>query len=110
MEKNVEHDAFVSITIKPGRRFYEGRAHKTNREIAEVLTQHAKQYKGFVGELFLMIAKFHLEADEAVLAFAAGATGEWNTSVGECSSCAVGGGKGYAYSVSGVFIKCFTCE
>ena len=110
MEKKVEHDALVSITIKPGRRFYEGKAHKTNSEIAEVLTQHANQYKGFVGELFLMVAKFHLQADEAVDAFAANATGEWSTSVGECGSCTVSGGKGYAFSVNGVLQKCFTCE
>lgn len=110
MNTNAEHDTFVSITIKPGRRFYEGKAHKTNREIAGILTQYSNQYTGVVGELFALVAKFHLQADQAVPVPEQDATGGWTTAVGECGSCTVAGGKGYAYWVNDVLITCYTCE
>jgi hypothetical protein len=34
-----EHDFFLSLSIKRGPKFYEGKRHGTSREVAEVLTR-----------------------------------------------------------------------
>ena len=109
-----EHDFFVRIAITRGPRFYEGKRHSTNREIAEVLTEHATHSEGLLREVFSLLAKFHLQADEAVPGPYQNATGAFSNTytleIGCCGSCYKNGVPGRAYTVDGNPTgECYAC-
>jgi hypothetical protein len=85
-----EHDFFIRLAITRGRNFYGNRKHSTHREIAEVLTEYATRSDGVLREVFSLLAKFHLEAVEAVDPNFANATGALSNtdmvSYGPCPS------------------------
>jgi len=83
-----EDDFFIRLAITRGRKFYGGRKHSTHREIAEVLTEYASHSHGVLREVFSLLAKFHLHADEAVPGIYQNATGAYsNTDKVEYGPC-----------------------
>lgn len=109
MAELTEDETLLSINIKVNPRLFEGKRHSTNREIANILAEYAKEHKGFVGDLISLIAQYH-ELVELVSKAAQDATGSLSTSVGCCGTCSVDGGKGQPFLVSGQLQKCFPCE
>ena len=108
MAELTEDETLLSINIKVNPRLFEGKRHSTNREISNILAEYAKDHKGFVGDLFSLIAQYH-ELVEEVSSAAQDATGSWSSTVGTCGTYRVDGGKGQAFLVSGQLVKCFPC-
>lgn len=112
-----KHDFFVSLAITRGPKFYEGKKHSTNREIAEVLTEYAAHSDGVLREVFSVLAKFHLQAVEEVPAAFQDATGSFpDTAVwGPCGSCRLTNGnpgRTFNITVNGVTgeTDCYPCS
>ena len=102
MSKSVNDD-LVTIIVKPGSKFYEGRKHSTNAEIAAVLEEHAKRY-GALEEVFLLLARHvrALRADHEGPEPEGGSPSYTITS-GTCGSCVTTDGRtGYTCAVNNV--------
>ena len=52
------NDFVMSITVKFGPKFYEGKKHNTHKEIAAVLEEQAKRHHALEG-LLSFLAKYH---------------------------------------------------
>jgi hypothetical protein len=97
-----ERDFFVSVTLKLGPKFFEGKKHATGREIADVFTQYGKDSDPVLREMFSVLAKKY-QAFESVPGWASTATGGYPSTVtwGNCGSCTLANGQsGRTYTVT----------
>jgi hypothetical protein len=97
-----KEDFFVSLTLKLGPKFFEGKKHATSREIADVFTHYANDPHPVLREMFTLLGKFY-QAVEAVPVGAGDATGGYPSTVtwGDCGSCLLPNGQpGRTYAVT----------
>jgi hypothetical protein len=105
------NDDLVTIIVKQGSKFYDGRKHSTNPEIAAVLEEHAKRYAALEG-VFLILAR-HIRAlrPDHEGPEPEGGSPSYTITVGPCGGCVTTDGRtGYTCAVNNVPQPCVFCN
>jgi hypothetical protein len=105
MEKKI--DSFLTITVKPGPDFYNGKKHGTHKERAEVFQEYAKRYD-VLGSLFTALARYHFRIEPPKIEPEPQGDTD-NFTIGDCGSCPTQSNARGIY-INGTFNgQCYDC-